>query len=279
MKVEPEILDHPKFLRLKKAVGDIALEVLVRLWGHCEANQRGEYWRGADCEYVEIVARWNGQAGVLFGFLTAIGWVDAEEKGVRIHDWNDTNWRAVSNWKLGQRPKKNYHDKPTQKPRLMPPPQTGSSTGGSPLNEGMNEGMNEGVGATEIPSEQTVLAHAESYPGDPVRGIPQSIPEGWVLDWFAWRMSPKAGPWPADWRADMERRYRAAWINGDRRTRGSEKNAAVSPTVVAVAEGKAKSAAQRELNELSEEINSLRQAGAPIPPEKIAREKELQALV
>ena len=40
MIVEPELPDHPDYLLLKKAVGDFAMEALIRLWGHCQSNRR-----------------------------------------------------------------------------------------------------------------------------------------------------------------------------------------------------------------------------------------------
>lgn len=113
MRVEPDLPDHPKFLRLKRRVGDIALETLVRLWGHCQLSQRGGRWRGADEEYVEIVARWPGEKGALFTALNDLGWIDKTLDAIIIHDWDTFNSRAKASWKNGNkggRPKKNHDD-------------------------------------------------------------------------------------------------------------------------------------------------------------------------
>jgi hypothetical protein len=102
MRVEPELPDHPKFLRLKKIIGEGAMEYLIRLWSHCQGNQRGEYWPSADADYVEMICRWDGQPGVLFKALAECGrpgFVAAEENGVRIHDWEEMNSQTVNNWR------------------------------------------------------------------------------------------------------------------------------------------------------------------------------------
>jgi hypothetical protein len=149
MKVVSNMLDHPKFLKLKKRIGLGAAEHLLRIWGHCETNQKGELWSGADGEYVEIVAKFDGVSGDLFNALVECGWVEKRRGAILIHDWNATNSRAVTNWALGNIPKKSTgknNGKPTESLGLTnaePSNSQGLSTGVSPMNEGMNERMNE----------------------------------------------------------------------------------------------------------------------------------------
>lgn len=114
MKIDPSILTHPKFVRLKRAVGTEALEHLIRIWGHCENARRGEFWKGADATYVEIVAKWDGEEGVLFNALVSIGWIHVEDGAIRVHEWNQTNWRAVSAWTNGELGGR----KPSRKPKV-----------------------------------------------------------------------------------------------------------------------------------------------------------------
>lgn len=136
--------------------------------------------------------------------------------------------------------------------------------------------------AAVIPSEQEVLAEAKKYPGDMSRGIPAEIPEGWALNWLAWRMNPSAGPFPTDWISDMHRRFRAGWINGDPRTgRKNEKTGATttgvpSANVVAIERQKKTAALRQELRELEQEIEALVAAGAEVPREKTLREREIR---
>ncbi len=115
MRVEPELPDHTQYKRLKRRVGDFAMEALIRLWAHCQQNQRGEFWRGANAEYLELTAEWDGEPGLLYRSLTdpEIGFVVVEEGGLRIHNWEEMNPQIVSNWKNGPkggRPKKTNGD-------------------------------------------------------------------------------------------------------------------------------------------------------------------------
>lgn len=110
MRVEPELPDHPKYLRLKRRVGDFAMEALVRLWGHCQQNQRGGCWRGVDAEYVELIAKWDGEPVLLFRSLLETGWIEQKDDTILIHDWDEMNKQFVTNWNNGTkggRPKKN----------------------------------------------------------------------------------------------------------------------------------------------------------------------------
>jgi len=109
MRVEPELPDHPKFLRLKKRVGEGACENLIRIWGHCQNSQRGGLWRGADREYVEVVARWAGEPGLFYQAAVESGFLDETKAGVVIHDWDKFNSKARAAWhngRFGGRPHK-----------------------------------------------------------------------------------------------------------------------------------------------------------------------------
>jgi hypothetical protein len=98
MRLEPTIVNHPKFIALKSAIGDYAMEALVRMFGHCQEDQRGEFWPGKSPEYLEIVTRWSGEPLVLWNALTMIGWASQEDGGIRIHQWNDYNSVTVNAW-------------------------------------------------------------------------------------------------------------------------------------------------------------------------------------
>ena len=120
MRVEPGLTSHPKYLRLRKAVGIGAADFLVRLWGHCQQAQKGEYWRGADSAFVEAVCAWDGEDGKLFSALVACRFIEQEERGIRIHKWKYYNSQAVANWyngNKGGRPKK-----PADNPVVNPMP-------------------------------------------------------------------------------------------------------------------------------------------------------------
>jgi hypothetical protein len=62
--IEPEILDHPKFIAFKETLGrEDALEYLVRLWGHTQQVKGSENWGRVSVQYVETVAQWPRKRG------------------------------------------------------------------------------------------------------------------------------------------------------------------------------------------------------------------------
>ncbi len=148
MRVEPELPMHPKFMRLKRIVGDAALEYLVRLWAHCQGNQRGEHWPGADADYVEMICGWDGEPGVLFKGLTECGkpgFVEVEKSGRRIHDWEEMNSQTVANWRKNPNGRKGKNQ-----------PRTNREPSGSPVDElGLNGGSKD---ETREPSGSPVVA-------------------------------------------------------------------------------------------------------------------------
>lgn len=161
MRVEPELPDHPKYLRLKRRVGDFAMEALIRIWAHCQQNGRGEFWARADAEYLELIAGWEGEPGLLYRSLTddSIHLVEIVEGGILVHDWNEMNKQIVGNWKNGPKggrprtPGKHSENNP-----LVNPPETHCLTSGSAAN---------GNGLVAISVEQ---------PGNPlVNPIPNSV--------------------------------------------------------------------------------------------------------
>lgn len=106
MRVEPELLTHNKFKRLKRIVGEGAMEYVIVIWAHCQSNQRGGFWPGADADYVEMLCDWDGQAGVLFKALVECGrpkagFIEVTGDGLTVHDWNAMNASFVANWKNG----------------------------------------------------------------------------------------------------------------------------------------------------------------------------------
>ena len=143
--------------------------------------------------------------------------------------------------------------------------------------------------ATSIPSEPEIVAFGVAWAGDMARGIPAGMPEAWCLDWYAWRCSPAGGPWPADWRTDMVRRFTAMWLRRDRRTlkpgagvdteKNGEKTAGLSVNVAAIAAQQQRRAWEEELHKLRVANDALDQAGAEIPAADKAREKELERLL
>ncbi len=144
MNVEPELLDHPKFLRLEKRVGAGALKALLRLWGHCAANKRGERWAQADPEYLECVARWEGDTGQLYTALVDIGWVEETPEGLVIHDWEENNSFTVLNWSRSPNGRKGNKAKESSHEARTNPPQAADESKGNPrINHGQSKDQSE----------------------------------------------------------------------------------------------------------------------------------------
>ena len=124
MIVEPDILSHPKFIQLKAIVGDGALELLVRIWTHCQQNKRGQFWRGAGRDYVEVVAAGRTQRGKIFEPLRHCGWIHEHADGIEIHDWDKHNASLVARWNRPQPPAQ-----PPAQVSIHPSAQTPDRTG------------------------------------------------------------------------------------------------------------------------------------------------------
>lgn len=152
--VKATIRSHPKFKRLKRRVGEAALEYLISLWDYCAMEIGGPDLGCLDPETLEEICGWEGQSGLLYEalvepFAGRAGWIEeirpkyakdpqkAEKflqsprtnpKGVRaeklvVHDWSEHNSRLIANWKngkMGGRPPKklqgNYLEQHSHKP-------------------------------------------------------------------------------------------------------------------------------------------------------------------
>jgi uncharacterized phage protein (TIGR02220 family) len=115
MIVEIELPDHPDYQLLKRVVGEYALEALIRIWGHCQSNKRGERWEGRGADYVEVVAKWEGERGTLFRALKDYGWIEVHGPDVVIHNWEEKNKGMLAsrhNGAKGGRPKKPEQKQP-----------------------------------------------------------------------------------------------------------------------------------------------------------------------
>lgn len=212
MNIEAELVDHPKYLLLRKKVGVLALEYLIRIWGHCASNRRGEHWRGKDAEYLEIVARWTGEPGALLSALVEVGFVDQKPTGLLIHDWESNNSFTVANWtkNLSGRPSKKKPTSATPEPKPVQDGSHGEAMGkpwaphGDPVC--MSDRVNEGVRAPSlsqdseplIPTEAEVRAWAL---GSPAAVHPDYAAEKWAdtSEKHLWVVKGELIDWKSRW--------------------------------------------------------------------------------
>lgn len=112
MNVHPGLTEHAKFRLLKtglRGIGapeELAMEVLIRLWGHCQTMQRGENWGRVTAEYVEAVCCWSGKPGALFDLLAKDfcgqeGWIRVQRGQVIICGWEEHNKSLLNRWYAG----------------------------------------------------------------------------------------------------------------------------------------------------------------------------------
>lgn len=159
MIVEIELPDHPDYQLLKRVVGEYAMEALIRIWGHCQSNKRGERWQGRGADYVEVVAKWEGEPGTLFRALKDYGWIVVENDGVVIHNWEEKNKGMLAsrnNGAKGGRPRKPEQNQPEKPTGLAQVTQT--ETAGSEQKNGGSTGTNEN------PQVKRRLTQAEPEP-------------------------------------------------------------------------------------------------------------------
>lgn len=141
MIVETELPDHPDYQMLKRVVGEYAMEALIRIWGHCQSNKRGERWTGRGADYLEVVAKWEGERGALFRALKDYGWIEVHGEDVVIHNWEMKNSCLLAsrkNGKLGGRPRK-PEEKRTEKPTGLAQVTTPKPTGLAQENGGSTD--------------------------------------------------------------------------------------------------------------------------------------------
>lgn len=126
MLVQPQLLDHPKFLILKQQLGPSACEVVLRLWGYAQTVKSSDLGR-VDAAYIKTITRYGGSKDKLWQALAIpqlggkAGWLDVHDDGkVTIHGFDEYNKNlnaCRNNGKAGGRPVA----KPTANPPDNPP--------------------------------------------------------------------------------------------------------------------------------------------------------------
>jgi hypothetical protein len=179
MNVQPDFPNHPKTRLLKRELGaqaGQACEFILRLWAHCQENQRGANWgKGVTAEYVEMVCEWPGEPGVLFTALLKrlmpgrTGFAEVNRKGEFIvHDWDEHNRGLLANWFRNPNGRAGANGKPKDgggeasgKPRVP-----GGPDRGGPNKRGEDKRGEEkrGEGAAAPPSPAFAFAGEVEHP-------------------------------------------------------------------------------------------------------------------
>ena len=236
MIIEADIVRHPKFIQLKTLVGDIALEYLARLWAHCQQNKRGQFWAGANANYVEVVITGSSQRGKLFAALRDCRWVHERADGIEIHDWDKHNASLIARWKRAPQP---YVDPPVQG-SAQQSPQTPVE---NPDRSGVDRTGQEGRGdaPTLTPSLDEAVAWFERNESGYAKADIEAVFKGFEatkLPSGAWRWGTGE---VTDWRMAMSARlldrYKKDTVRGEARNSGEPPLPAV-PTNFTIAQMK-----------------------------------------
>jgi hypothetical protein len=90
-RVSAGFFDHPKTRKLEYRAGEVATLCFLRLWKFCAVTPgrcSGDL-SGMDIEDVEIASGWKGDAGEFVKALVGVGYLDGDEGGWSIHDFEE----------------------------------------------------------------------------------------------------------------------------------------------------------------------------------------------
>ncbi len=208
MIVEPDLTNHPKFIQLRSLVGDVAMELLVRLWTHCQQNKRGQFWRGANSDYVEVVCAGRSRRGKLFTALRDCGWIHEREDGIEIHDWDKHNASLIARWKRDVKPAQTPTQPATQNP-VQPPDRTGQDWTGK---DTRGEDGSTHTSAPRVPSVSEVREWAITV------GVNADFAQ-LKLEQATARGDFMKLPWQENWRAMLERFWKEDRVRWERETK------------------------------------------------------------
>jgi hypothetical protein len=116
MIVHPDFLDHRKTQKLIKMAGDdpSAPFILLRLWGYCQRQRRSSFETLPD---LADICHSTLPSERLLEILIECRWIDKDENGLHVHDWEKCNRILRNSWNNGQKGGHPSKFKPTGHPR------------------------------------------------------------------------------------------------------------------------------------------------------------------
>lgn len=86
---------HPKTVKLERRLGLEGVRSLQILWLWAARNRADGRLSKLDAEAIEIVADWRGASGKFVETALELVWLEEDDEGYRIHDWQEHNgWAA-----------------------------------------------------------------------------------------------------------------------------------------------------------------------------------------
>ncbi len=102
-RVKASFVDHPKTNRLRRAIGENAVDYLLRLWSFAAQQRPNGALTGMEAAEIADVCRWAGEpevllAALLDGPVGGAGYLERDDDGVLwLHDWQEEQpWVATS---------------------------------------------------------------------------------------------------------------------------------------------------------------------------------------
>lgn len=87
--------DHPKTKKLRRALGDAGVILLLRIWEYATQSRHTADKVYSD-EEIELAVDWDGEDGEFVKILVACGWLDEIRDGYALHDWSEHNSYAAN---------------------------------------------------------------------------------------------------------------------------------------------------------------------------------------
>lgn len=109
MNISIDFADHWKLNELKHKIGDIACEVIIRLWISCQRRRSISFREETAPHDIARVCRYKEDPNKLLEALLACGLLDKRDGSYEVHEWAYYNRTVTNSWengKKGGRPKK-----------------------------------------------------------------------------------------------------------------------------------------------------------------------------
>ncbi len=106
IRISISLHSHKKFRRLKRFIGPMAMEYLVRLWTETAKQSYDGQLRGWDAEDVADCIGYDKDPTELVERLVAERWLDKTDEGFSVHDWAEHQPHIMKTPIYSQRGKK-----------------------------------------------------------------------------------------------------------------------------------------------------------------------------
>ena len=95
-RVSVDFFAHHKTKKLRRRLGYEGVVALLQLWAYAARVRPDGDLSGMEDEDIELAVDWCGEEGTLVPTLKSVGFLDEDEGGLRLHDWQENNaWAAA----------------------------------------------------------------------------------------------------------------------------------------------------------------------------------------